>query len=105
MLEEIEEERRRLKIEKEIEGPSTIAGDEEEDAVLVACKDERMCQQLQDVVRHGPQKVNPTVLLLRPLPYPLLYQRRLSVLFQFHDLRNSLSASYKYSFAPLKLRS
>lgn len=70
MLEEIEEDRRRLKIEKETEGPSELTRDEEEDAVLVACKDERMCQQLQDVVRHGPQKVN--LLLLRPFPYPLL---------------------------------
>jgi len=71
VLEEIEEERRRLKIEKTAEGPSELTEDEEEDAVLVACKDERMCQQLQEVVRHGPQKVNLTLLLLPPYPYPL----------------------------------
>lgn len=57
VLEEIEEDRRRLKSENATEGPSEIAEDEE-DAVLVTCKDERMCQQLQEVVHHGSQKVH-----------------------------------------------
>lgn len=73
MLEEIEEERQMLKLEKATEGPSEIAGEDEEDAVLVACKDERMCQQLQEVVRHGSQKVNLILGLLRSILYPLLY--------------------------------
>jgi DNA excision repair protein ERCC-4 len=72
VLEEIEEERQRLKLEKAEEGPSEIRGEEEEDAVLVACKDERMCLQLQEVVRHGPQKVNLALGLLRSFLYPLL---------------------------------
>jgi hypothetical protein len=59
VLEEIEEERQRLKLEKAEEGPSEIRGEEEEDAVLVACKD-------------GPQKVNLALGLLRSFLYPLL---------------------------------
>ena len=58
MLEKIEEDRQRLRLEKTSEGPSETRGEEDDDAVLVACKDEYMCLQLQDVVRHGPQKVN-----------------------------------------------
>lgn len=71
VLEEIEEDRRRLKSENATEGPSEIAEDEE-DAVLVTCKDERMCQQLQEVMHHGPQKVNLTLPLFRSFSYPLL---------------------------------
>lgn len=61
MLEEIEEERQRSKAEKAIEGSSECAGEEVEDVVLVACKDERMCLQLQEVVHYGPEKVMTTV--------------------------------------------
>jgi DNA excision repair protein ERCC-4 len=52
VLEEIEEERQSLKPEG-----SQNAWGEGGAAVLVACKDERMCLQLQDVLARGPQKL------------------------------------------------
>ncbi|KAG0565454.1 hypothetical protein KC19_8G191500 [Ceratodon purpureus] len=73
VLEEIEEERQRLKLERATEGPSETTRKEEEDAVVIACKDERMCLQLQQVVLHGTQEVNLTLGLLCSFQYPLLY--------------------------------
>ncbi|CAK9870354.1 unnamed protein product [Sphagnum jensenii] len=52
VLEEIEEERQGLKPEG-----SQNAWGEGGAAVLVACKDDRMCLQLQDVLARGPQKL------------------------------------------------
>ncbi|CAM6006792.1 unnamed protein product [Sphagnum balticum] len=52
VLEEIEEERQGLKLEG-----SQNAWGEGGAAVLVACRDERMCLQLQDVLARGPQKL------------------------------------------------
>lgn len=56
MLEEIEEQRQTVGGRTE-EGSSQNAWGEGGGAVLVACKDERMCLQLQDVVTSGPQEV------------------------------------------------
>lgn len=56
LLEEIEEERQREALSRE----EQIAADDIEDKtdiVLLACKDERSCLQLQDCIFNGPQKV------------------------------------------------
>ena len=83
MLEEIEDERQRLKTEKATEGPSEITGEKEEDAVLVACKDERMCLQLQEVVRHGPQKVNLTLGLLSIVAYTVFLSAKDEIVINY----------------------
>lgn len=57
VLEEIEGERQRI-ISSGPDGPlSQDSLDEYAGAVLVACKDERTCLQLQDCLRKGPQKL------------------------------------------------
>jgi hypothetical protein len=69
VLEEIEEERQGLKPEG-----SQNAWGEGGAAVLVACKDDRMCLQLQDVLARGPQKVRLfTFVCLLVHPLWLLY--------------------------------
>ncbi|KAL6008507.1 DNA repair endonuclease uvh1 [Asimina triloba] len=54
ILEEIEEERQKRAVSTEVE----IEDDAEEDhgIVLVACKDERSCMQLEDCIGKGPEK-------------------------------------------------
>ncbi|KAM1236581.1 hypothetical protein FF1_037652 [Malus domestica] len=54
VLEEIEEERRQASSREEllVEGDDDYSG-----IVLVACKDERSCMQLEDFITNGPQKV------------------------------------------------
>lgn len=56
VLEEIEEERQTHASSRE---ELLVEGDEEYSGiVLVACKDERSCMQLEDVINNGPQKVS-----------------------------------------------
>lgn len=56
LLEEIEEERRKDIQPKEGETVAEDAGDLSE-IVLVACKDERSCMQLEDCISRSPQQV------------------------------------------------
>ena len=55
VLEEIEEERRKQALTRE----ELLVGGEEDDngIVLVACKDERSCMQLEECIMNGQQKV------------------------------------------------
>lgn len=57
MLEEIEEERQKFNATGVTADLSQNAWGEGGGSVLVACKDERMCMQLQDIISHGPQEV------------------------------------------------
>lgn len=57
ILEEIEEERQKRALSSEGEFTVEDAGDDS-GIVLVACKDERACMQLEDCIMMGPQKVN-----------------------------------------------
>ncbi|XP_065856761.1 DNA repair endonuclease UVH1 isoform X1 [Euphorbia lathyris] len=52
ILEEIEEERQKHREENLVE-----IGEDDNGIVLVACKDERSCMQLEDFITNGPQKV------------------------------------------------
>ncbi|XP_077237362.1 restriction endonuclease, type II-like superfamily protein [Tasmannia lanceolata] len=56
VLEEIEEERQKQALSNEGEHMVDNAGDDS-GIVLVACKDERSCMQLEDCIMKGPQKV------------------------------------------------
>ncbi|GLJ46967.1 hypothetical protein SUGI_0991250 [Cryptomeria japonica] len=57
VLEEIEEERKKRKVCEEGLDSSQDAWDDGGGTVLVACKDERSCMQLQDCIYKGPQKL------------------------------------------------
>jgi hypothetical protein len=57
VLEEIEEERQKFNVTGVTAELSQNAWGEGGGPVLVACKDERMCMQLQDIISHGPQEV------------------------------------------------
>ena len=55
VLEEIEGERQKHREELLVEGEENDSG-----IVLVACKDERSCMQLEECILNSPQKVFPT---------------------------------------------
>lgn len=57
ILEEIEDERQKRAPSSEGEFNVEDAGDDS-GIVLVACKDERTCMQLEDCIMMGPQKVS-----------------------------------------------
>ncbi|KAH9299438.1 hypothetical protein KI387_031120, partial [Taxus chinensis] len=57
VLEEIEEERTKHKVSEGDLYASQDAWDDGGGAVLVACKDERSCMQIQDCIYKGPQKL------------------------------------------------
>lgn len=56
LLEEIEEERQREALSRKEQIMVERVGDNA-DIVLVACKDERSCLQLEDCILKGPHKV------------------------------------------------
>ena len=55
VLEEIEGERQKQREEFQVEGEENDSG-----IVLVACKDERSCMQLEECILNSTQKVFPT---------------------------------------------